>query len=215
MLLNRLIKQQMKANSDNMEDRILQHAERLFIRKGYALTSMTEIAKEAGCNQALVHYYFRTKEKLFQKIFEEKIIIFFNAFNDIESVEGDFLTKFQRRVERYLDLLSENSQLPFMLLNEITTNPSQLEAVKEQIIASRNNIFNKFEKELNEAVKNGEVRAVDAVSLTLDVFSLSVSIFLFLPVLSGLDIIDNGVSEVFVEERKKAIVQTIINSLRV
>ncbi len=205
----------MKANGDNMEDRILQHAERLFISKGYALTSMTEIAKETGCNQALVHYYFRTKEKLFQKIFEEKIIVFFNAFNDIESLEGDFLTKFQRKIERYLDLLSENSQLPFMLLNEITTNPSQLSAVKEQIIASRNNVFNKFEHDLNEAVKKGEIRAVDAVSLTLDVFSLSVSIFLFLPVLSGLDIIDKGVSEVFVEERKKAIVQTIINSIRV
>ena len=54
------------------EQLILEAAEKLFLEKGFAMTSTTEIARVAGCNQALVHYYFRTKENLFQSIFENK-----------------------------------------------------------------------------------------------------------------------------------------------
>ena len=50
---------------NNMEQQILQCAEELFLEKGFSLVSTTDIAKKAGCNQALVHYYFRTKENLF------------------------------------------------------------------------------------------------------------------------------------------------------
>jgi len=59
-----------------MEQLIVETAERLFLEKGFAMTSTTEIAKEIGCNQALVHYYFRTKAKLFEAIFEKKIKLF-------------------------------------------------------------------------------------------------------------------------------------------
>ena len=52
-----------------LEDKILQVAEELFMANGYDATSTTDIAKKAGCNQALIHYYFRTKENLFQQIF--------------------------------------------------------------------------------------------------------------------------------------------------
>ena len=54
------------------EQLILKVAERLFLEKGFAMTSTTEIAKEVGCNQALIHYYFRTKDNLFNVIFENK-----------------------------------------------------------------------------------------------------------------------------------------------
>jgi len=57
----------------NTEQQILQSAEELFLEKGFSNTSTTEIAKRAGCNQALVHYYFRTKENLFQQIFLSKL----------------------------------------------------------------------------------------------------------------------------------------------
>ena len=57
-----------------MEIQILETAEKLFLEKGFASTSTTEIAREVGCNQALVHYYFRTKENLFNTIFEQKLL---------------------------------------------------------------------------------------------------------------------------------------------
>ena len=58
---------------ENMEYKILKAAEKLFLEQGFIRTKMAQIAEEAGCNQALVHYYYRTKELLFEKIYEEKI----------------------------------------------------------------------------------------------------------------------------------------------
>ena len=59
--------------NQNIEERILWVAERLFLEKGFSGTSTTEIAKAVGCNQALIHYYFRTKEKLFWDVFTPKM----------------------------------------------------------------------------------------------------------------------------------------------
>jgi len=70
-----------------MEQTILEVAERLFLEKGFALTSTTEIAKEAGCNQALVHYYFRTKDNLFNTIFEQKFRMLFEHLYASQSLE--------------------------------------------------------------------------------------------------------------------------------
>ena len=104
-------------NEQNMEQAILETAERLFLEKGFASTSTTQIAKAVGCNQALVHYYFRTKENLFQQIFIVKIELFLKTFM-IEENEGDFFTKMERRIGLYFDMLSYNRKLPFLILNE-------------------------------------------------------------------------------------------------
>ena len=77
-----------KNETEPMEQAILRAAERLFLDKGFALTSTTEIAREAGCNQALVHYYFRTKENLFSKRF---------SFITISARKRTFSRKFSNR----------------------------------------------------------------------------------------------------------------------
>ena len=70
----------------SLEQTILEVAERLFLEKGFAMTSTTEIAKEVGCNQALVHYYFRTKDNLFNVIFEQKFKDFFHGLFEIRNL---------------------------------------------------------------------------------------------------------------------------------
>jgi TetR/AcrR family transcriptional regulator len=69
-----------QTQENTFEQAILEAAEKLFLEKGFAMTSTTEIAREAGCNQALVHYYFRTKAKLFDSVFEKKAVCFFPPF---------------------------------------------------------------------------------------------------------------------------------------
>jgi AcrR family transcriptional regulator len=104
----------MKTSKDtNTEQAIIEVAERLFLEKGFALTSTTEIAKEVGCNQALVHYYFRTKDKLFEAIFEKKIRMFVSAF--IKKQEEIFLFKEKLTIIKNLifEYLSK-SKIPFL-----------------------------------------------------------------------------------------------------
>ena len=83
----------------SMEEAILETAERLFLENGYASTSTTQIAKEVGCNQALVHYYFRTKENLFNTIFEKKFKVFFQQIFDMNHLENlSFLSSMIRQL---------------------------------------------------------------------------------------------------------------------
>jgi AcrR family transcriptional regulator len=76
--------------SKNIEKRILWVAERLFLEKGFSGTSTTEIAKAVGCNQALIHYYFRTKEKLFWDVFSPKMEQLVEYLDAPLEEEGDF-----------------------------------------------------------------------------------------------------------------------------
>ena len=65
-----------------MEQAILEAAERLFLERGFALTSTTDIAREVGCNQSLLNYYFRSKERLFQMIFEDKVRVLLSSLKE-------------------------------------------------------------------------------------------------------------------------------------
>ena len=72
--------EKIQKRGENTEAAILEAAEKLFMEQGFASTTTMQIAKRAGCNQALVHYYFRTKDNLFEKIFEEKVRFYRNEF---------------------------------------------------------------------------------------------------------------------------------------
>ena len=77
----------------NTEQAILKAAEKEFIEKGYALSKTTEIAKAAGVTHAMLHYYFRTKENLFDKVFQEKSRLIAGSFASIVNEDLPFLEK--------------------------------------------------------------------------------------------------------------------------
>lgn len=197
-----------------MESIILETAERLFLDKGFALTSTTEIAREAGCNQALVHYYFRTKEQLFIRIFEEKVKIFAGAFFSIDEKPGTFLEKLTRKIEAHFDIVARNPKIPFLLINEITTNPQRIQALHKSIGDYPTDIIRRMSEELNEAIARGEVRPITALDLILTILSLNVMPQLLRPVLEEVMPLPPEEVQKLIERRKKENVQVIINSLR-
>lgn len=203
-----------------MEQKILESAERLFLEKGYALTSTTEIAKEAGCNQALVHYYFRTKENLFQKIFENKIRLFASAFTAADEAGGSFEDKLQRKIEAHFDILKQNPKLPFLLLNELSTNPGRIINVKERIKALPQSVLAALENELKTEIEKGRIRPVSAVDLFINLVSLNIFTFSGVPLFAYLidadakNFQDRDKWNAFIEHRKKEIVTTLLHSLK-
>ena len=94
----------MKPDKDiTNEQRILDTAEKLFLDRGFALTSTTEIARIVGCNQALVHYYFRTKERLFDAVFEKNASQLVSAF--IQGLEENI--SFEEKIRRKTETIYE------------------------------------------------------------------------------------------------------------
>lgn len=203
-----------QTREQSMESIILETAERLFLDKGFALTSTTEIAREAGCNQALVHYYFRTKEQLFIRIFEEKIKIFAGAFFSIDEKPGTFLEKLTRKIEAHFDIIAQNPKIPFLIINEITTNPQRIKALHKSIGEYPASIIRKVNEELEEAIAQGEVRPITVLDLILTVLSLNVLPQLLRPILEEVMPLPPEEVQKLIARRKEENVQLIINSLR-
>ena len=133
-----------------VEDAILEAAEKLFLEKGFALTSTTQIAEAVGCNQAMVHYYYRTKDRLFEAVFEKKIKLFVSNLLHIGEENIPFKEKLRKRIESHFDMIKANPKLPFLIYNELTTNPKRLVSLKEKIGQFPQSVIAQLEKELQE-----------------------------------------------------------------
>ena len=203
-----------QTREQSMESIILETAERLFLDKGFALTSTTEIPRETVSNQALVHYYFRTKEQLFIRIFEEKIKIFAGAFFSIDEKPGTFLEKLTRKIESHFVIIAQNPKIPFLIINEITTNPQRIKALHKSIGEYPASIIRKVNEELEEAIAQGEVRPITVLDLILTVLSLNVLPQLLRPILEEVMPLPPEEVQKLIARRKEENVKLIINSLR-
>lgn len=200
----------------NMEAKILQVAEEQFLKNGYAMTSLAEITRLAGCNHALLHYYFRTKEKLFTRIFYEKSKLFMSVLMKEDKSNDDFLTKIRHKVEEYLTLLEANENIPFFFMNELLTNPNRLTFIRENtnIELLKTQILPDFDNEIQEAVKKGEIRPISAINLLLDIISLCAFSILTLPILQQMFQLDETGKRLFLAQRKAEIIEMIIRNLK-
>jgi len=197
-----------------MEQQIVEAAEELFLNKGFSLTSTTEIARKAGCNQTLVHYYFRTKENLFQAIFESKFKIFISRFQIIGDMDLGFQEKLAMIIGSHFDLLRENPRLPFFIINELLTNEKRLKMIKETFTPVLSPIFRQFEKDFKEAVKKGEIKDMDLFDLLLSMLSLNATLFLVNPIIKTVLNLSDGEFEEFAKKRKSQNIEMILNNLK-
>ena len=203
-----------EGGDSSMEERILASAERLFLSKGYNLTSMTEIARETGCTQALVHYYFRTKENLFSKIFEAKFHQFIGCIVQREDEELPFAELISARTSRLFDLMADNQRLPFMFLSEFVINPEQRLTLKDSIFNLCAEATSRLEAMIAAEVESGRIRPTGTMDITLNMFSLVVTFFVVLPFLEDMGLVTEANKEEFIAQRKQEIIRPIIASLK-
>src|SRR5690242_7572899 len=109
----------------NAEERILDAAHRVFLRRGSAGARTQEIADEAGVNKALLHYYFRTKERLAAAVFKRAAARLLPPVIATLTSEDDLETKVARVIEIELDVLLNHPYLPGYIISEITHNPAR------------------------------------------------------------------------------------------
>jgi len=199
---------------ENTEQKIIDTAERLFLEKGFAMTSTTEIAREVGCNQALVHYYFRTKEKLFEAIFEKKIKMFVKPFLESKDDDKPFEERLKNFIENHYDLLKANPKVPFLFFNELLTNPVRLESVRKKIGDLPKMLLSKIEKDLKSEIQKGTIRPMNTIDLFISILSLNITIFLISPVLKNIINLSDEELHYIIENRKNENVLMILRSLK-
>jgi AcrR family transcriptional regulator len=191
-----------KKKEISTEDRIKEAARKLFTKKGFAATRTRDIAEEAGINLALLNYYFRSKQKLFDLIMMENFRQFLGGMAVHFQDEGlSMQERVSRVVNAYVDFLSEFPDLPLFILNEIRGNPSKLVAkLNEEVGPARNQFF----KQLTDAKKAGKT-ALDPFHFVANLVGLTVFPFVARPLLQRVTNVTDEQFKAYMDERRRLI----------
>ncbi|MCL2651791.1 MAG: TetR/AcrR family transcriptional regulator [Candidatus Azobacteroides sp.] len=205
----------MELKTANKEQIILEVAEKHFIEKGFAGTKTTEIANDAGVNHALLHYYYRTKENLFSKIFEQKASQLLSCVLITVDKNSDFFEKLKEGIENHFEMLRQNPKLPLFILREVVTDKNRRNFIEKNLFPIGKELFQNFNAIVRKEIKKGTIRPVRAVDLLLNIASLNVFAFVVAQILFDSDKEDDREKmQIYLEERKRNNVELIINSLK-
>lgn len=110
----------------DMETRIIEAAKRVFVRQGYESATMSDIAREAGIGRTALHYYYRTKERLFEAIFGQLMSVLLPNIGRIMAEEKSMLEKLPPIIEQYITIVQANPSFPLFIINELNRDPDHL-----------------------------------------------------------------------------------------
>ncbi|WP_373708402.1 TetR/AcrR family transcriptional regulator [Kaistella sp.] len=190
------------------EDKILLAASKVFTEKGFSGTRTRDIAEEAGINLALLNYYFRTKEKLFEQVMKVKIVLLFGQIIPIVTNEKTSLEeKIDLASVKYFDILTKNPNLPIFVLSEIQKKTSDVKSILP------------FEKVLNNSFLMKQIKErkpdINPFHFLFNFLSMTVFPFLGKPILQSFDLMTDKEFQQFVEERKTMVpmwIKTMLNN---
>jgi AcrR family transcriptional regulator len=194
------------------ESKILAAARKVFTSKGMAGARMQDIADEAGINKALLHYYFRDKDKLFETIFLDEAQRFVPKINLIFSSDAPLFDKIETFVAEYIDEMIENPYLPWFVLNEMNRDPDHF----LYKIWGKDNLPKpaKFLEQIENEIKKGTIRKINPVHLLMNLLSMTIFPFIARPMVTRNLHLSEPQFRKIMEERKKEIPKFIIDSLR-
>ena len=197
---------------EKTEDKILEAANKIFLKKGLYGARMQDIADEAGINKALLHYYFRSKDKLYSKVLQSVIQEFFPRLFSLIDANMPFEDKIRKIVENYINLNLENPYFAFFILNEMHSRPENLPGIvkMDEIKTMKKYLQSEIDKE----VKAGKIRHVKVEQLIANLVSLTIFPFAGKPMLMNIFSMNEKQYHDFLLERKELIPDIILNYLK-
>ena len=194
------------------EKSILQAAKTVFFKKGLAAARMQEIADEANINKAMLHYYFRSKQKLFEAVFLQAFRELAPLLNTIFNSDKPIFEKIREFVDSYIAFVTDNPYLPTFIIQEVNINPQFGKTFfANQVMPDPST----FQKQLAEAVEQGVIKPIDPRQLLLNLISMTAFPFVGKGLVTGILGLDETAFKALMEERKKLIPEMIINTIKV
>lgn len=201
---------------DQMENKIREVAKQLFLKQGFAATSTTQIAREVGCTQALVHYYYRTKENLFRQIFIEQIQAAVRVVAQSLTPDMPFEQFLSNAISLYIDTLIKEPRLPFFVMEELIKNQERRKYLCEQFLHDPQFIvyYMQLEAIVKREQQAGRMVVIDTIDIAMSVASLTVFMFIAMPLMKDmLNKTDEQMNEL-IYHRKAEITRLILQGLR-
>lgn len=197
------------------EQQILAAAEQEFLTKGYDGARTTSIAQAAGVTHAMLHYYFRTKEQLFERIVDEK---FKTMSHSMFAIMGDpslpIVERIKGGIEAHFNFVAQNPLLPRFVINEIISRPERYDVLYKRVGAIIDNVYRGLQSEINRSAERGEIERVDIKMLFISIMSLNIFTFLAYPFMEPLMGELMADRERFLAERKAENIETILRRIK-
>ena len=194
------------------EQNILKAAISVFHRKGMAGARMQEIADEANINKAMLHYYYRNKQQLFEAVFMQAFGQLAPQLNLIFASDDDVFEKIRKFTSSYIDFILDNRYLPSFIVQELNNNP---EFVMRFISHTDKPDPKPFLKQIQSEIAAGRITNINPKQLLLNLLSLSVFPFVAESMVKVVMEVSNTEFVQLMEERKTLISEQIINSIKI
>ncbi len=197
------------------EQQILAAAEQEFLTKGYDGARTTSIAQAAGVTHAMLHYYFRTKEQLFERIVDEK---FETMSHSMFAIMGDpslpIVERIKGGIEAHFDFIAANPLLPRFVINEIISRPERYKLLYKRVGAVIDNVYCGLQFEIDRSAERGEIEWVDVKMLFVSILSLNIFTFIAYPFMEPLMGELMADREGFLAARKAENIETILRRIK-
>ncbi|MBS1611024.1 MAG: TetR/AcrR family transcriptional regulator [Bacteroidetes bacterium] len=194
------------------EEKILAAAQKIFVKKGMAGARMQEIADEAGINKAMLHYYFRNKEMLFEMIFRQSAQKLFPRLNIIFESDAPLFEKIEKFVSEYIDVIRENPYLPMFVLGEMNRNPEGFyKKMKYEFDFPKPD---RFLQQIKKDAKEGKIKPIRPPQLLMNIISGTIFPFMARPMFQMHIGLSDAQFMEFIDQRKTEYARFIIDAIK-
>jgi len=189
------------AADSNTEQKILEAAEEVFHVKGYDGARMQEIADKASINKGLLHYYFKTKDSLFEAIFSMAFRKMLAQIQSILLLEIPLEEKVDRIVDGYMNMLAKNPSLPRFVLGELNKHPDRF--IAKHVNSDTMNTFAAFSNSVKKEIDAGNIRPIDPLQLFMNMISMVIFPFIGRPLIQVVAGLNNNEFQLLMQERRE------------
>lgn len=194
------------------KEQILDAAKKVFHQQGFAGARMQKIADEAGINKSMLHYYFRSKDKLFQTVFQESVRQFFPVIFKVLNSDLALVPKVEKLVETYYDIFKENPHLPSFIIHEMNQHPDRFKEFMETVGVEE--IPVNFAKQIQAEIKAGQMKRIDPKEFIVNTIALCVFPVIARPMVQTVFEMNDKQFIQFLEDRKKELPKFILNAVK-
>ncbi len=200
-----------KTKNTTTESTILDAAKRIFQHKGMVGARMQEIADEAGINKALLHYYYRSKQLLFEAVFKKAFSLLAPQLNEVMNSDSSICEKIKNFSSNYISFVIKHPYLPNFIIQELNRSP---EFIQKLLAEKHFPNIEKFRKQVNDKVAEGIIRPIKAEQLFINIMALNIFPFIGAPLLKDFINVDNTTYKKLMEDRKTEVADFIINAIK-
>lgn len=206
-----MVKKENQNQSDSTEQKIFDAAHEVFLQKGMDGAKMQEIADRAGINKALLHYYYRSKEKLYESVARAIIGRAVPVVNQLIESDVPLEEKIRHFIDFYIGLISRNPYIPLFIISEMNKHPEQF---IENILPKELPKPQVFIRQVEAEIAAGRINPIPPKHLIINMVSMCIFPFIAKPIARMILGMNSAEIKLFLEERKEQVTEFVLNALR-